>query len=144
MKFFLAVCLSFFILISGVACVSVDRKPADKKTVDSKAADMKPADCSIEVTDMLPDGFADTTRPVISATLLSKCGNDIDIGSIELLINDEAVPVEVNGSGSKVSVKHALKWSLAQSSDHYVTVRAKDKEGNAVEKEWAFWLGLIY
>ena len=81
---------------------------------------------------------------LISATLSSKCGNDIDIESVEILINDEAVPGEVTGSGAKVSVKHTLDWNLAQSSDHYVMVRARDKKGNTVEKEWSFYVGLIY
>jgi hypothetical protein len=121
-------------VLSEVACV----------TLDSKELDSKEADCSIEVTDMLPDGLADTTRPELSATLSSKCGNDIDIESVEILLNDEVVPSKVTGRGAKVSVKCVPDWSLAQSSDHYVMVRAKDKEGNTVEEEWSFWLGLIY
>ena len=135
MRFVLVMCLSFFMLLSGAACVSADLKVVD----DSKAAD-----CTIEVTDMVPDGFADTTRPELSATLSSKCGNDIDIESVELLLNDEVVPGEVTGSGAKVSVKYIPETGLAQVSDHYVMVRAKDKEGNTVEEEWSFWLGLIY
>ena len=134
MRFVLVVCLSTFMVLSEVACV----------TLDSKELDSKEADCSIEVTDMLPDGLADTTRPELSATLSSKCGNDIDIESVEILLNDEVVPSKVTGRGAKVSVKCVPDWSLAQSSDHYVMVRAKDKEGNTVEEEWSFWLGLIY
>ena len=134
MRFVLVVCLSIFMILSEVACV----------TLNSKELDSKKTDCSIEVTDMLPDGLADTTRPELSATLSSKCGNDIDIESVEMLLNDEVVPSKVTGSGAKVSVKCVPDWSLAQSSDHYVMVRAKDKQGNTVEKEWSFWLGLIY
>ncbi len=89
MRFVLVVCLSIFMLLSGVACVPLDSKEAD---------------CSIEVTDMVPDGFADITRPVLSTTLSSKCGNDIDIESVEMLLNDEVVPSEVTGSGAKVPV----------------------------------------
>ncbi len=134
MRFVFVVCLSIFMILSEVAYV----------TLDSKELDSKEPDCSIEVTHMLPDGLADTTRPELSATLSSKCGNDIDIESVEILLNDEVVPSEVTGRGAKVSVKCVPNWSLAQSSDHYVMVRAKDKKGNTVEKEWSFWLGLIY
>ena len=101
-------------------------------------------ECPIEVTNMAPDGFADTSRPAISATLTSKCGNDIDIKSVEIVLNDEVVPSEVSGSGSTVSVKFAPDWNLAQEADHFVKVRAKDSKGTTVEKEWSFWLGLIY
>jgi len=141
MRFISVMCLSVFVILSGIACASFDLEAAD----DPKAADTsKAADCSIEVTKMVPDGFADTARPELSATLSSKCGNDIDIESVEILLNDEVVPGEVTGSGAKVSVKYDPEWSLAQVSDHYVMVRAKDKEGNTVEEEWSFWLGLIY
>ena len=129
MRFFSVVCLSAFVLLSGVVSAPFESKAAD---------------CSIEVTDIAPDGFADNTRPELSATVSSKCGNDIDIESVELLLNDEVVPGEVTGSGAKVSVSYIPETGLAQVSDHYVMVRAKDKEGNTVEEEWSFWLGLIY
>jgi hypothetical protein len=139
MRYSLVVCLSIFILISQAACVSTGPNPIAPKQVDSP-----PVDCSIVVTNMLPEGFADTTRPVISAALSSKCGNNIDLESIEILVNDEAVQVEATSSGGKISVEHTLEWNLAQNSDHYIMIRAKDKKGNSVEKEWSFYVGLIY
>ena len=138
MRFVLVACLSILMLFSGTACFASDSKEADV------SSDSESADCSIEVTDIAPDGFADTTRPVLSATLSSKCGNDIDVESVEMLLNEEVVPCEITVKGTKVSVEYLPEWSLAQSSDHYVAVRAKDKKGNTVEKEWSFWLGLIY
>ena len=139
MRYSLIICFCIFMLLSQTACVSTNTKSVDPKPVGSK-----PVDCSMEVTNMLPEGFADTTRPLISAAISSKCGNDIDIESVEMLINDEAVQAEVTGTGAKLSVKHALDWNLAQNSDHYVMIRARDKKGNAVEKEWSFYVGLIY
>lgn len=129
MRFVSIVCISAFMAVSGIIGLPVH-----------SAAE----ECPIEVTEINPDGFAETTRPTLSAKLTSKCGNDIDTGSVELLLNDEVFPVEISGSGSKITVSFTPDWNLAQESDHFVMVRAKDKKGNTVEKEWSFWLGLIY
>ena len=129
MRFIIVMFLSVFMVFSWVISVPLDAKAEE---------------CPIEVTKMAPDGFAETTRPVLSATLTSKCGNEIDLGSVELILNDEVYPAEINGSGSKITVSFSPDWNLAQESDHFVMVRAKDKKGTTVEKEWSFWLGLIY
>ena len=129
MRFIIVMLLCVFMILSGVISVPFDATAEE---------------CPIEVTEMVPDGFAESTRPVLSATLTSKCGNDIDVASVELILNDEVYPAEVTGSGSKITVKFLPDWNLAQESDHFVMVRAKDKKGTTVEKEWSFWLGLIY
>ena len=129
MRAVLVVFLSVFMTVSGLAGMFFN---------------VNAEECSIEVTDMVPDGFADTSRPVLAASLTSKRGNDIDVKSVQILLNDEVYPAEISGSGSRISVKFAPDWNLAQESDHFVMVRAKDKKGNKIEKEWSFWLGLIY
>jgi len=129
MRFVSIMFISAFMMVSGIMSVPVNAVAEE---------------CPIEVTDIAPDGFADTSRPVLSATLTSKCGNDIDVDSVQILLNDEAVPAEVSGTGSSISVAFHPDWNLAQEADHFVMVRAKDKKGTTVEKEWSFWLGLIY
>lgn len=129
MRFVFIVFLSAFMSISGMMSVPFNANAEE---------------CPVEVTEIAPDGFADTSRPVMSATLTSKCGNDIDIDSVKMLLNDEEVPCEVSGTGSKISVRFAPDWNLAQEADHFVMIRAKDKKGTTVETEWSFWLGLIY
>jgi hypothetical protein len=110
----------------------------------SMPSDVRAQECPIQVTDMLPDGFASIVRPAISATLTSKCGNDIDVKSVKMVLDNAVVPCVVSGSGSKISVKFTPETGLSQESDHFVIVEAKDAKGVTVKKEWSFWLGLIY
>jgi hypothetical protein len=94
--------------------------------------------CIVEVPEWAPRGSASGARPRITATLVSSCGAAIDVSSIRMTVNDEAVKPTTDGSGTTVTVVYVPQEALLEESDHTVTVRARDAKEAAGERTWTF------
>jgi hypothetical protein len=101
-------------------------------------------ECALEVPEWAPRGSASSARPRITATLTSTCGAAIDLSSIRMTLDDEAVMPTPDGTGSQVTVTFTPASALLAESDHTVTVQARDAKGTKGEKTWAFHLGDTY
>jgi len=100
--------------------------------------------CIVEVPEWAPRGSANSARPRITATLASSCGAAIDVSSIRMTVNDEAVEPKADGSGATVTVVYVPDAALLEETDHTVTVRARDANGAAGERTWTFRLPDTY
>jgi len=106
-----------------------------------------PGTCSPEVTAFqpFPEAPAETVlSPVISATISSACGVDIDQSSIVMTLNGDPVPHTVSGGGSVVTATFIPDYDLQSDWNHDVTVHAEDVNGEAVDFEWTFWQPFYY
>ena len=95
--------------------------------------------CPLVVTDWTPKGTIEYGRPTISAHFKSECGIDIDISSIEMLLEGSPVPFKVSGKGSEVTVSYTPEEDQEMDIRYPVTVRARDVKGNKVEKKWRYY-----
>jgi hypothetical protein len=100
--------------------------------------------CDPEFTDWKPRGFSETARPNIYIVAKSPCGAEIDISSVEMLVDDSPVEPTVEGTGSEVTFRYTPTSLLEEEADHSVMIRLKGKDGKVVENEWVFWVDLIY
>jgi hypothetical protein len=116
-----------FVVLAGAAAISV---PAQE--------------CAIDAPEWAPRGSANSAKPRISVTLTSSCGAAIDVGSVHMTIDDEAVMPTTDGTGAKVVVTYTPTEALVQEADHTVAVRAQDAKGTRGEKIWTFHLGDTY
>ena len=111
--------------------------PATGKGGKNTGAPDKNANCAPEVTDWAPKIEETKTRlPTITATIQSKCGVDIDISTIKMVVDNETVYPKVSGSGSSVTLAFVPYLGLME--ECYVTVSAQDANGQTVEKDWMF------
>jgi hypothetical protein len=83
-------------------------------------------------------------RPKILATIASTCGTAIDVASIRMTVNDQAVAPMTEGNGAKVTVVYVPEAALLEEADHTVTISAKDVNGVAGERTWTFHLPDTY
>jgi hypothetical protein len=96
-------------------------------------------ECPLLVSNLSPTGeIKPEVQPTISATLKSSCSADIDLSSIEMLLNGTPVAYTLIGSGSEVTVNYAPD-NLIEDSTHKIIVRAKDVKGRTAEKTWEFY-----
>jgi len=103
--------------------------------------------CPIVVTAWEPKGEAleeTLLIPVISATVSSVCGADIDQSSIKMTLNENLVPHTVSGDGSAVTATFIPDDDLESDVYHDVTVHAEDVNGEAVDFKWTFYLPFYY
>jgi hypothetical protein len=100
--------------------------------------------CVVEVPEWAPRGSASNARPRITATLVSSCGAAIEVSSIRMTVNDEAVEPATDGSGATVTVAYVPEKALLEEADHTVVVRARDANGAAGERTWTFRLPDTY
>ena len=136
--------MSYYHAFKGILLtVCVTALLAGYATESSIAAD-KDVTCAPEVTDWSPKiEEIYTRRPTITATFRSDCGTDIDISSIQMVVDSEEAYPEISGGGSEVTV--AFKPYLDLFYDCEVTVRVQDVNGQTAEKTWSFevpyWVG---
>jgi len=141
---FLTVC--FAALLAGCATESHKalESPGDGINKVGTGVVDKDETCPPEVTDWSPKiEEIYTRRPTITATFRSDCGTDIDISSIQMVVDSEEAYPEISGGGSEVTV--AFKPYLDLFYDCEVTVRVQDVNGQTAEKTWSFevpyWVG---
>ena len=84
-----------------------------------------------------------TRRPNITAVFKSECGVDIDISSIQMIVDGEMITPKKSGGGSEVTVTFIPYLDVYDECE--VTVRAQDGNGKKAEKAWIFevpyWVG---
>lgn len=95
-------------------------------------------ECVLSVSDWAPRGSAKTTRPDIVVTFTSTCGTAIDVSSIQMTVDDDAVVHTIKGSGPKITVSYTPPSALSDDADHTVAVHARDEKGLKEEKSWTF------
>lgn len=100
--------------------------------------------CAVEAADWAPRGSAKTARPTITVVLTSTCGAAIDLSSIQMTVDDEAVMAKAEGAGPKITVSYTPESALVEEEDHTVVVRVRDVKGTAGEKTWTFHVGDTY
>ena len=100
--------------------------------------------CAIDAPEWAPRGTAKTARPNITVTLVSTCGAAIDLSSIRMTVNGEAVAPKTEGTGPKVTVVYVPAAALVEEEDHTIVVRARDAKGTAGEKTWTFHVADTY
>jgi hypothetical protein len=100
--------------------------------------------CIVEVPEWAPRGSASGARPRISATLVSSCGAAIELSSIRMTVNDQAVEPTAEGSGATVTIVYVPEKALLEEADHTVVVQARDANGAAGERTWTFRLPDTY
>jgi len=129
--------VSYYHAFKGILLtVCVTALLAGYATVSSIAAD-KDVTCAPEVTDWSPKiEEIKTRRPTITATFKSKCGVDIDVSTIQMVVDDETVYPEISGSGSGVTLAFVPYLGLLEECN--VTVSAQDVNGQKAEKTWMF------
>ena len=92
----------------------------------------------ITVSKYSPTPYSEGLSPLISATLVSDCGIAVDPKSIELIINNRPVTPVMEGTGSKITLTYTPESDFEREAKVDVTVRAKDANGNQMEKNWRF------
>jgi hypothetical protein len=100
--------------------------------------------CPLEVVDWSPQGTIEDQNPTISATFRSACGANIEVSSIQMLLEGSPVSHALNGSGSEVTATYTPESELTMDVRYKVTVSARDVNGSAVEKKWLFYLPFHY
>jgi hypothetical protein len=96
--------------------------------------------CPPEVVDFRPTGFIENNLPVVSATIRSLCGTSIDRSSIQLTINGTAFSPTITGGGAEVAIAYTFQSAIPDDTAMDVVLKARDANGNAVEKAWRFSL----
>jgi glucosamine 6-phosphate synthetase-like amidotransferase/phosphosugar isomerase protein len=94
--------------------------------------------CEVTVPEWAPRGSADTARPRISATLTSTCGAAIDVSSVRMTVDKQAVKPTMEGSDATVTVVYVPPSALLEEADHTVAVQAQDEKGVPGERTWTF------
>jgi len=98
-------------------------------------------DCVI-IMDERPTGIIQEKRPMITTRLKSTIGVEIDLSTIQMVLDGHIVPHTVFGSGPEARIRYAPDHDLKE-GEHAVIVEGSDVNGVMAEKTWTFIMSIL-